>query len=107
MTTLHLDGSPDSYRGKRLDYLARRPDCSAEKLTRIIKAAIGDGVNEKEIVVAMNDLRYPGYLKDRKRSLANAVAMMKWKYLTVWISLGFQDSQTKSFRSSAIFARAR
>jgi len=63
---LRLDGSPDSYRGKRLDYLARRPDCSAEKLTQIIKAAIGDDVSEKEIVVAMNDLRYAGYLKDQE-----------------------------------------
>jgi tRNA uridine 5-carboxymethylaminomethyl modification enzyme len=63
---LHLEGSPDSYRGRMLDYLARRPDCSAEKLINIVKAAIGDKAGEKEIVVALNDIRYSGYLKDQE-----------------------------------------
>jgi len=63
---LHLDGSPDSYRGRKLDYLARRPDCSAQKLIEIVKAAIVDKAGEKEIVVALNDIRYSGYLKDQE-----------------------------------------
>ncbi|HTF37672.1 MAG TPA: tRNA uridine-5-carboxymethylaminomethyl(34) synthesis enzyme MnmG [Blastocatellia bacterium] len=63
---LQLEGSPDSYRGRKLDYLARRPDCSAEKLIEIVTAAIGDETKRKEIVVALNDIRYSGYLKDQQ-----------------------------------------
>jgi len=62
---LQLEGSPDSYRGRKLDYLARRPDCSAEKLIGIVTAAIGE-TKRKEIVVALNDIRYSGYLKDQQ-----------------------------------------
>ncbi|HXI92703.1 MAG TPA: tRNA uridine-5-carboxymethylaminomethyl(34) synthesis enzyme MnmG [Blastocatellia bacterium] len=62
---LQLEGSADSYRGRKLDYLARRPDCSAEKLIEIVTAAIGDETKRKEIVVALNDIRYSGYLKDQ------------------------------------------
>jgi tRNA uridine 5-carboxymethylaminomethyl modification enzyme len=63
---LRLEGSPDTYRGKRLEYLARRPDCSPEALTEIARAALGGGVREQEIVVALNDTRYAGYLKDQE-----------------------------------------
>jgi tRNA uridine 5-carboxymethylaminomethyl modification enzyme len=66
LAELQLEGAADAYRGKRLDYLARRPDCSQERLLEIVTAAIGDGVKEKEIVVAMNDIRYAGYLKDQE-----------------------------------------
>ncbi|HKP11053.1 MAG TPA: tRNA uridine-5-carboxymethylaminomethyl(34) synthesis enzyme MnmG, partial [Blastocatellia bacterium] len=54
------------YRGKRLDYLARRPDCRPERLLEIVAAGLGGEVREKEIVVAMNDIRYSGYLKDQE-----------------------------------------
>jgi tRNA uridine 5-carboxymethylaminomethyl modification enzyme len=63
---LRLEGSPESYRGRKLDYLARRPDCSAERLIQIVTAAIGDETKRKEIVVALNDIRYSGYLKDQQ-----------------------------------------
>ena len=63
---LHLDGSPDSYRGQRLDYLARRPDCSAERLIEIVKAAMDGETRQRDIVVALNDIRYSGYLKDQE-----------------------------------------
>lgn len=63
---LQLEGSPDSYRGRKLDYLARRPDCSAERLIEIVEAAIGDKTQRTEIVVALNDIRYSGYLKDQQ-----------------------------------------
>jgi len=66
LDALELEGAADAYGGKRLDYLARRPDCSQEKLLAIIKAAMGDAAPEKEIVVAMNDIRYAGYLKDQE-----------------------------------------
>src|SRR5262249_16790020 len=62
---LGLGGSPDSYRGRRLDYLARRPDCRTERLTEIVKSRIGDGAGVREIAVALNDVRYSGYLKDQ------------------------------------------
>jgi tRNA uridine 5-carboxymethylaminomethyl modification enzyme len=63
---LQLEGAADAYRGKRLDYLARRPDCRQEQLLEIVAAAIGDEVKAKEIVVALNDIRYAGYLKDQE-----------------------------------------
>lgn len=63
---LQLEGSPDSYRGKRLEYLARRPDCSAVRLAEIVQSALGDQAREPDIVVALNDLRYAGYLKDQE-----------------------------------------
>src|SRR5215813_2469162 len=63
---LHLEGSPDSYRGRRLDYLARRPDCAVQSLIDIVEAAIGDRVPRNEITVALNDIRYSGYLKDQE-----------------------------------------
>jgi tRNA uridine 5-carboxymethylaminomethyl modification enzyme len=63
---LNLEGSPDSYRGKRLEYLARRPDCSSERLREIVHAALGDEARDQNIVVALNDLRYAGYLKDQE-----------------------------------------
>jgi tRNA uridine 5-carboxymethylaminomethyl modification enzyme len=66
LAELQLEGAADAYRGKRLDYLARRPDCSPQRLLEIVTAAIGDAVQEKEIVVAMNDIRYAGYLKDQE-----------------------------------------
>ncbi|HSO74868.1 MAG TPA: tRNA uridine-5-carboxymethylaminomethyl(34) synthesis enzyme MnmG, partial [Blastocatellia bacterium] len=65
LSELELEGSADAYQGKRLDYLAKRPDCRSEKLKAIVNAAIGDAVNEKEIGVALNDIRYSGYLKDQ------------------------------------------
>jgi tRNA uridine 5-carboxymethylaminomethyl modification enzyme len=61
-----LEGSADAYRGKRLDYLARRPDCDRESLLDIIKARLCGGVKDKEISVALNDIRYSGYLKDQE-----------------------------------------
>ena len=66
LNEFELEGSAEAYRGKRLDYLARRPDCSSEKLRAIVKTAIGDAIDEKEIVVALNDIRYSGYLKDQE-----------------------------------------
>lgn len=75
LSELDLEGSTDAYQGKRLDYLARRPDCSSEKLKAIVEAAIGDAVNEKEIGVALNDIRYSGYLKDQ-----DALARKRGRY---------------------------
>lgn len=64
--SLALEGSPDTYQGKRLDYLAKRPDCSAEKLADIVKAAHRPELADKHIAVALNDIRYSGYLKEQE-----------------------------------------
>ncbi len=61
-----LDGSPESFHGKRLDYLARRPDFNPEKLLDITRRATAGLINDREIVVALNDIRYAGYLKDQE-----------------------------------------
>ena len=66
LQNLALEGSTDSFSGKRLDYLARRPDCSAEKLVAIVRAAVGGAATDRDIVVAMNDIRYSGYLKEQE-----------------------------------------
>ena len=63
---LHLEGSPDSYKGRKLDYLARRPDCPVQRLIEIVETAIADRVPRNEITVALNDIRYSGYLKDQE-----------------------------------------
>ena len=66
LAALRLEGSEDAYRGKRLDYLARRPDCSQEKLVEAVARALAGEVADKEVIVALNDLRYSGYLKDQE-----------------------------------------
>jgi len=66
LNDLQLEGSPDSYRGRKLEYLAQRPDCPSEKLIEIVKAAMDAESAEREIVVALNDIRYSGYLKDEE-----------------------------------------
>jgi len=66
LNDLQLEGSPESYRGRKLEYLGQRPDCPREKLIEIVRSAIGAGSAEREIVVALNDIRYSGYLKDEE-----------------------------------------
>jgi tRNA uridine 5-carboxymethylaminomethyl modification enzyme len=63
---LHLEGSAENLAGKRIDYLARRPDCDSEKLFDFIHRSIGEWAEESEIQVALNDIRYAGYLKDQE-----------------------------------------
>jgi tRNA uridine 5-carboxymethylaminomethyl modification enzyme len=63
---LQLEGSSDSYRGQRLEYLARRPDCGVEKLLEIVTQTMPASTRESEIRVALNDIRYSGYLKDQE-----------------------------------------
>ena len=63
---LQLEGSRDSYRGQRLEYLARRPDCGVEKLLEIVTKTMPASTRESEIRVALNDIRYSGYLKDQE-----------------------------------------
>jgi tRNA uridine 5-carboxymethylaminomethyl modification enzyme len=85
---LQLEGSPDSYRGRKLDYLARRPDCRVEKLIEIVEAAMNYPVERNEITVALNDIRYSGYLKDQE-----TLARKRGRYedLEIPVSLDFSS----------------
>jgi tRNA uridine 5-carboxymethylaminomethyl modification enzyme len=65
LRSLGLEGPADSYQGKRLDYLARRPDCNLRQLSRLVSNALGNRAGDREIAVALNDIRYAGYLKDQ------------------------------------------
>lgn len=94
---LELEGSPDSYRGRKLDYLARRPDCSADKLIEIVSAAIGAEANEKEIVVALNDIRYSGYLKDQE-----ALARKRGRYDELAIPSGVDFSKISGLSNEVV-----
>jgi len=49
-----------------LEYLARRPDFDSEKLVGILSDKTSGQVRDKEIAVALNDVRYAGYLKDQE-----------------------------------------
>jgi len=64
-----LEGSADNFAGKKLDYLVRRPDCDSEKLKAFVAGEIGDWAKENDLTVAMNDIRYAGYLKDQESLL--------------------------------------
>ena len=94
---LQLEGSPDSYRGRKLDYLARRPDCSAEKLMEIVTAAIGDETKRKEIVVALNDIRYSGYLKDQQ-----TLARRRGRYEDLEIPCGVDFSSISGLSNEVV-----
>jgi tRNA uridine 5-carboxymethylaminomethyl modification enzyme len=50
--------------GKSLEYLARRPDFDQQRLARIIQSRTECDL--KEITVALNDLRYSGYLREQQ-----------------------------------------
>jgi tRNA uridine 5-carboxymethylaminomethyl modification enzyme len=63
--SLGLEGSRETLNGRKLEYLARRPDCDLEKLLGVVVAATNGEIKEKEIIVALNDTRYAGYLKDQ------------------------------------------
>ncbi len=66
LAALALEGSRETLNGRKLEYLARRPDCDIEKLIGVIQEATDGEIAEKEILVALNDTRYSGYLKDQE-----------------------------------------
>jgi tRNA uridine 5-carboxymethylaminomethyl modification enzyme len=66
IASLALEGSRETLNGRKLEYLARRPDCNIEKLIGVIREATNGEIAEKEILVALNDTRYSGYLKDQE-----------------------------------------
>jgi tRNA uridine 5-carboxymethylaminomethyl modification enzyme len=97
LAELQLEGAADAWRGKRLDYLARRPDCSQGRLLEIVAAAIGDEVQEKEIVVAMNDIRYAGYLKDQE-----TLARKRGRYDELEIPVGLDYTRISGLSNEVV-----
>jgi tRNA uridine 5-carboxymethylaminomethyl modification enzyme len=66
IASLALEGSRETLNGRKLEYLARRPDCDIEKLLGVMREATNNKIADKEIIVALNDTRYSGYLKDQE-----------------------------------------
>lgn len=64
--SLEIEGTMENLVGKRLEYLARRHDCDIEKLLAVVRLQTGGEIADKEIIVALNDTRYSGYLKDQE-----------------------------------------
>ena len=91
-----LEGSAESLQGKRLDYLARRPDFDSEKLIGIARAAARE-VSEKEITVALNDIRYAGYLKDQE-----SLARKRGRYDDLEIPVGIDFSSVSGLSNEAV-----
>jgi tRNA uridine 5-carboxymethylaminomethyl modification enzyme len=64
-----------STKGKPLAYLAKRPDIDPESLKAAVKKLLHAEVGDKEIAVALNDIRYEGYLKEQQ-----ALAQKRGRY---------------------------
>jgi tRNA uridine 5-carboxymethylaminomethyl modification enzyme len=58
--------SNGNLKARPLEYLARRPDFGWDRLVKVAAAAISGTANEREILVALNDIRYSGYLKEQE-----------------------------------------
>src|SRR5262249_5496744 len=92
-----LEGSSEAVKGKNLEYLARRPDFAQEGLIRIVQAALRDSVADKEIGVALNDIRYSGYLKDQE-----SLARKRGRYDELEIPGGIDFSSISGLSNEAI-----
>lgn len=55
----------ENFKGKTLEYLARRPDFDTEKLANIVRSRAPE-IPLRVITIALNDLRYAGYLKEQE-----------------------------------------
>ncbi len=101
---LGLEGAADNLAGKKLDYLARRPDCDSEKLFEFIHRSIGEWADEREIQVALNDIRYAGYLKDQE-----SLARKRGRYdeLEIPVSLDYANISGLSNEAVQKLSRVR
>jgi tRNA uridine 5-carboxymethylaminomethyl modification enzyme len=66
INALEIEGSSENLVGKKLEYLARRHDCDLEKLITLLSETTAGEIADQEIIVALNDTRYSGYLKDQE-----------------------------------------
>src|SRR5262249_50864384 len=92
-----LEGSSDAIKGKALEYLARRPDFAQEKLVRIVRLALSGTVKEKEVITALNDIRYSGYLKDQE-----SLARKRGRYDELEIPRGMDFSSISGLSNEAV-----
>ena len=92
-----LEGSPESLKGKSLEYLARRPDFDSGTLVGLILSKAGEDVREEEARVAINDVRYAGYLKDQE-----SLARKRGRYDELRIPSDFDYSVISGLSSEAI-----
>jgi tRNA uridine 5-carboxymethylaminomethyl modification enzyme len=92
-----LEGGRESFQGKRLDYLARRPDFNPEELARIVRAETAGRIAEKEIAVALNDIRYAGYLKDQE-----ALARRRGRYDETEIPAGLDYARVSGLSNEVV-----
>jgi tRNA uridine 5-carboxymethylaminomethyl modification enzyme len=105
-----LKGSPEALKGKSLEYLARRPDFDQDRLVRIVMdnmaAAAGGAadcgatrklVKPNEVVVALNDIRYSGYLKDQ-----DSLAKKRGRYEDLEIPGGFDFARISGLSAEAV-----
>jgi tRNA uridine 5-carboxymethylaminomethyl modification enzyme len=94
---LEIDPDDQVYQGKRLEYLARRPDFSSDRLVAIVRSGLANEVKEKEIVVALNDLRYAGYLKDQE-----ILARKRGRYDELAIPTGIEFSSISGLSNEVV-----
>jgi tRNA uridine 5-carboxymethylaminomethyl modification enzyme len=92
-----LEGSSEAVKGRNLEYLARRPDFDQAKLIGIVVSGLGDQVKEKEVVVALNDIRYSGYLKDQE-----SLARKRGRYDELEIPAGMDFSTMSGLSNEAV-----
>jgi len=92
-----LEGSREALSGKRLDYLARRPDFDPARLLEVAKAVTHGSIKEREIVVALNDIRYSGYLKDQE-----ALAKKRGRHDDLEIPSGVEFSKISGLSNEVV-----
>ncbi|HEY6328237.1 MAG TPA: tRNA uridine-5-carboxymethylaminomethyl(34) synthesis enzyme MnmG [Blastocatellia bacterium] len=106
-----LKGSPEAVKGKNLEYLARRPDFEQERLIAIVIETVNAGstagldcLTESDLTVALNDIRYSGYLKDQE-SLAKKRG--RYEDLVIPSSLDFSGISGLSTEAVQKFGKVR
>jgi tRNA uridine 5-carboxymethylaminomethyl modification enzyme len=92
-----LEGSSEALQGKRLDYLARRPDFDAGRLLGVVHARLNGQVRDEEIEVALRDTRYAGYLKDQE-----ALARKRGRYDELVIPVEMDFARISGLSNEAV-----
>ncbi|PYP84217.1 MAG: tRNA uridine-5-carboxymethylaminomethyl(34) synthesis enzyme MnmG [Blastocatellia bacterium AA13] len=95
--TLSLEGSPESLKGKTLEYLARRPDFSSERLLEAVLSKGETALDAESARVAINDVRYAGYLKDQE-----SLAKKRGRYDDLSIPANFEYSRISGLSAEAV-----
>jgi tRNA uridine 5-carboxymethylaminomethyl modification enzyme len=99
-----LKGSPEAVKGKSLEYLARRPDFDQERLIALVMETLNavanrgqDCLMESDLTVALNDIRYSGYLKDQE-----SLAKKRGRYEDLEIPTGLDFSGISGLSTEAV-----